>query len=375
MGSLSRQSPIDLEAASGQICPTVGPPQIERVKLANRQIQSLDRDGYLVLDGVLDSGSVQSLKAELDRLASCEGPYAVNPDPTGFQLWLERRQGPVLGAVLRAGLRRTMSFLRWGTERFIFRHRPHWKLKLREAHGSPGFGLPQGARRSSPRRRGWLSKLVEELRGQLTVASFTEGGVTRVCNLLNKSDRFDRMLDEPRVLAAVRCLLGDDWKLSSINGRNCLPGFGLQPLHTDWEVPPEGGRCMALNTLWVLDDFRPDNGATRVVPGTHRSGQLPEQVLENPRAEHPEQRLFDAKAGSVIVMNAHTWHGGTLNRSGHSRRIVQVYFVRRAEAQQLNQAQHLRPSTRTRLTPQQLASLGLDCHPPASGLTTKTVVR
>ena len=77
----------------------------------------------------------------------------------------------------------------------------------------------------------------------------------------------------------------------------------------------------------MLDDFTPDNGATRMMPGSHTWGTRPQDVLADPMAPHPQEVLLTGKAGSVAVMNAHLWHGGTANRSlvaaaGHARLLL-----------------------------------------------------
>jgi ectoine hydroxylase-related dioxygenase (phytanoyl-CoA dioxygenase family) len=105
------------------------------------------------------------------------------------------------------------------------------------------------------------------------------------------------------------------------------------------------------NSIWLLDDFTSDNGATRVVPGTHRSGQSPSDVLDDPGAAHPDQQLLLAPAGTVVIFNSHLWHGGTTNHTDRPRRAVHSYFTRRHQTQQLDQRAYVREETRRRMTP------------------------
>ena len=79
----------------------------------------------------------------------------------------------------------------------------------------------------------------------------------------------------------------------------------------------------------MLTEFTPENGATRVIPGTHRSGQTPEEALEDPAADHPHQKLLLGAAGTVAVFNSHGWHGTTCNRSASSRLSLTSFFCRR----------------------------------------------
>jgi hypothetical protein len=61
----------------------------------------------------------------------------------------------------------------------------------------------------------------------------------------------------------------------------------------------------------MLDDYTPDNGALRLVPGSHRRGRLPRQALADPLADHPDQVLVTGRAGTAVVLDAHARHAGT----------------------------------------------------------------
>jgi ectoine hydroxylase-related dioxygenase (phytanoyl-CoA dioxygenase family) len=172
-----------------------------------------------------------------------------------------------------------------------------------------------------------------------------EAGTARLANLVDKGDVFRVCFTHPRVLAAVAHVLGNDMKLSSLNSRAALPGQGLQALHADWHEPVEPGHYQVCNSIWLLDDFTRENGATRVVPKSHRSGKLPWQVMPDPSAPHPDEQLVIAPAGTVVVFNSHTWHGGTLNRTSSPRRAAHSYWCRRNQRQQLDQRSHLSPET------------------------------
>jgi ectoine hydroxylase-related dioxygenase (phytanoyl-CoA dioxygenase family) len=177
-----------------------------------------------------------------------------------------------------------------------------------------------------------------------------EAGTDRLADLVNKAPVFDDCFTSPRLLACVAHVLAD-FKLSSLNFRAALPGSGLQALHTEGGPVTDPSRFQVCNSVWLLDDFTADNGATRVVPGSHRSGKAPRDVMADTKAAHPDEVLLLAPAGTVVVFNSHLWHGGTLNRSSHPRRALHSYFTRRANGQQLDQKKYVRPETLTRLTP------------------------
>jgi ectoine hydroxylase-related dioxygenase (phytanoyl-CoA dioxygenase family) len=177
-----------------------------------------------------------------------------------------------------------------------------------------------------------------------------EAGTDRLADLVNKDPVFDICFTDPRLLACVAHVLGE-FKLSSLNFRAALPGEGLQALHAEGGPVTDPGRYQVCNSIWLLDDFTADNGATRVVPGSHRSGKSPGDEMPDTRAAHPDEVLLRAPAGTVVVFNSHLWHGGTLNRSRSPRRALHSYFTRRGNAQQLDQRRYIRPETLSRLDP------------------------
>jgi ectoine hydroxylase-related dioxygenase (phytanoyl-CoA dioxygenase family) len=178
-----------------------------------------------------------------------------------------------------------------------------------------------------------------------------EAGTNRLSDLINKDPIFDVCFTHPRVLAAISHVLRGDLKLSSLNYRAALPGSGLQGLHADWGSAVAPGDYYVCNSIWLLDNFTEVNGATRVVPGSHRSGQMPKDAMPDPTQPHPDEVVLTAPAGTVVIFNSHTWHGGTLNRTDRPRRGLHSYFARRDQPQQLDQKAYIRPETYQRLSP------------------------
>ena len=178
-----------------------------------------------------------------------------------------------------------------------------------------------------------------------------EAGTVRLSNLVDKDPIFDICYTHPRVLAAMNHVLRGDFKLSSLNSRASSPGEGLQALHADWSGGVEPGDFQVCNSIWLLVDFTVENGATRVVPGSHNSGAHPTQALDDPHAPHPDEILLTGKAGTVVIFNSHLWHGGTVNRSAAPRFALHSYFTRRHQKQQTDQRKWLSPATLARLSP------------------------
>ena len=186
-----------------------------------------------------------------------------------------------------------------------------------------------------------------------------EGGTDRLSNLINKGREYHVVLTQPRVLAAIAYVLEGDVKLSSLNSRSAKHGLGSQPLHADWHEAVAPGDYQVCNSLWLLDDFLPDNGATRLVPGSHLSGQRPSDMITDPMAAHPDEVLLLAQAGDVAVVNSHTWHGGTTNVSGASRRVLHGLFVRRSLPTQLDQQKYFTAETQAQLSEAAQVVLGV----------------
>lgn len=177
-----------------------------------------------------------------------------------------------------------------------------------------------------------------------------EAGTDRLSDLVNKSPVFEVCFTHPRLLAGIAHVLGGDLKLSSLNFRAALPGQGLQGLHADWGGPVPPGEYQVCNSIWLLDDFTENNGSTRVVPGSNRSGKMPGDEMAKTSDAHPNEVKLLAPAGTVVIFNSHTWHGGTLNTSDKPRRALHSYFTRRHHGQQLDQKKYIRPETYDRLS-------------------------
>jgi len=188
-----------------------------------------------------------------------------------------------------------------------------------------------------------------------------EPGARRLANLVDKGEVFERVVSDPQVLEAVRHVLGEDFKLSSLNARSTDPwSLECQPLHCDAGAVADGSGFWVCNTIWLLDDFTPANGATRVVPGSQHWRTQPQQELADPQAPHPQETLVLGKAGTVVVMNTHAWHGGSANRTGQPRRALHAFYTRGDKPQQQYQKALLRPQTVAHLSPELRRILALD---------------
>ena len=176
-----------------------------------------------------------------------------------------------------------------------------------------------------------------------------QSGTRHVDGLPWTDAAFDVVYTHARVLSAVAHVLRRAFRVFQASGRDPLPGFGQQGLHTDWmpRAPSEPFRVVTV--LWLLDDFTPENGATRLVPASHRLPRPLPKSMQAPGNHHPEERLVIAPAGASLVFNGHLWHSGTRNRSQGPRRVIQCQFVARDSvppADPLDPPQRLSPAAR-----------------------------
>ena len=304
----------------------------------------LDEQGYLVIEDVLDADQLTRIK---DRI-----------------LQLQREEG------IRCGDVRT-SFYR---ARLQKSSRITDKLKLRFI--DTAFIVLRGIIDFFRKRWGrvnemlWLYSLQPEnsmlfkegLRNEfkqmmMNITQQQEKDVDRLCNLVNKGEEFDVFYQHPKVMSAVKHIVGKNLKLSSLNLRSPRKDSPTQPMHVDWPWKLNTDKYYASNTLWALDDVDLNNGPTRVVPGSHLNPNYPVEEMEDIYAKHPDEIYITAKAGSVVVLNSQIWHGGTSNQSGNRRLLVQGYFVHEAHAPQQCQNVLLLPETRQRLNKEALKLL------------------
>jgi ectoine hydroxylase-related dioxygenase (phytanoyl-CoA dioxygenase family) len=217
----------------------------------------------------------------------------------------------------------------------------------------------------APDRLERLRERVEEVysaEGERAGSEFRhEDHVRRLANLVAKGEIFEDLVSDPEILERVGCVLGSDFKLSSLNARSANPFENCrQPLHVDAGAIADERGYWVCNTIWLLDDFTPENGATRCVPGSHKWRMNPVAAVADPLAPHPEEILVAARAGAVVVMNAHLWHGGTENRTALPRRAIHAFYCRNDKPQQQYQKALIPPDVQERFRPEVRRILALD---------------
>ena len=152
----------------------------------------------------------------------------------------------------------------------------------------------------------------------LESAGFYPGNTKRITSLVAKSETFRSFVTHPMMLAACDAMLKPNCESYQLHVGSALvvgPGARMQMLHREddayrfFKLPRPN---LVLASMWAISDFTAANGATNLVPGSHRwpAGReaRPEEIASG-----------EMPAGSVLIWMSGTLHGAGANRSDQWR--------------------------------------------------------
>jgi hypothetical protein len=185
----------------------------------------------------------------------------------------------------------------------------------------------------------------------------------RVYNVLEQTRAIDDLAIHPRITGLLDKLFEPNYLLSQAQIISILGDEEAQPLHYD-----DGFYRLArprapfgAATVWAIDEFTKDNGATVVIPESHTWG--PETVTDRSLA-----LPVTMPAGSVVFFLGTLWHGGGENKTNHSRLAVTCQYCQPWLRPQENFFLELSKETLNKIPEALLSMVGYSIHPPFMGM-------
>jgi hypothetical protein len=168
-----------------------------------------------------------------------------------------------------------------------------------------------------------LRREVEPLLGQTGRNNFEGLKTQRIYSVLEKTRVCDALVEHPLVLGLLDRILEPNYLLSQLQVINLLPGEEPQMLHFDdsFYKVARPRRAFGAATIIAIDEFTTENGATRLLPGSHLWGEerpTPAQDAAAVQAVMP--------AGSALFFLGTLWHGGSANRSNAPRMCMTAQY-------------------------------------------------
>jgi ectoine hydroxylase-related dioxygenase (phytanoyl-CoA dioxygenase family) len=216
-----------------------------------------------------------------------------------------------------------------------------------------------------------MDALEQELAPHMAVTPKGDGDIMgfetkRTSGLMGKSPSAGSLASQPLVLDAVDNVLGpycDRFQIMSTTTISIGPGETAQPLHRDDGMYPfqhPNPRESIVATLWALSDFTDENGATRMILGSHR--------WDDQRRPTQEETIpVVMTRGSVSVYLGSVYHGGGANRSAPDRTGLYIGYCLGWLRQEENQYLAVPPDVARTLPEQLQALLGYAIHRPFLG--------
>jgi ectoine hydroxylase-related dioxygenase (phytanoyl-CoA dioxygenase family) len=180
-----------------------------------------------------------------------------------------------------------------------------------------------------------VTRLEDELAVTPASNSFEGTATTRMYNLLVHGGPWLDVPVHPIVLPIAEGVLGGEILVSTISSIAIAPGETAQPIHADDQVMPLARPHVptVCNSMWALSDFTEANGATRIVPGSHKLDHGPNF------GTHYDSIPAEMARGSILVWTGSLWHGGGANTTDKTRIGLAMNYcagwIRQQENQQL----------------------------------------
>ena len=303
--------------------------------MSERIIEQLLTEGYAIVEHVLDADTTADLAARVQRLMDAERAAPYEPDPSIEEADLDDWYDRI------------------------------WEL-------------------SEDERRRLVARNAEQRRAEFDTpwpvadpdvcisfihipTFFDDGRSQRIFNLVNKEPAFGALAEHPLVMPIVEHQLGTDAILldASVNA------VGPHTAHGGWHVDspltqvpePLPNFTLSMQTVWMLDDFRQENGATHVAAGSHLTLRMP------PKGHGAVERevVLEAPAGSLAIWFSQTWHRHAANTTDATRRGVIMQYGRCWVKPFVDMRSPMTADQATALSPRLRYMMGCNANPPVRG--------
>lgn len=156
---------------------------------------------------------------------------------------------------------------------------------------------------------------VERQAGTLSL----QGQRERLYGLVFKGEIFEYIVQHPRILAVAEALLGEDMIVGDFSAHIVgkeVPNMGSHVDYPYWSMQPPfpANPVLAIQTIWMMEDFTEINGATVIAPGTQQLGTPPESLKFPTLA-----KKITGQAGSVLLFHGLCWHDTSTNFTDRPR--------------------------------------------------------
>ena len=186
---------------------------------------------------------------------------------------------------------------------------------------------------------------------------FTGFETKRVGALMARSKTCQDLALDPLINQMAESFLGphcESYQLHFTSAIQIGPGESSQILHRDRGV--WGGYIprkieTQFSTVWAINDFTKENGATQVVPGSHK--------WHKDREPLPEEIAYaEMKAGSVFIYTGSVLHGGGTNVTEQPRLGVFLHYAPSWLRQEENQYLSCPPEVAKGFSPELRSLIG-----------------
>ena len=181
-------------------------------------------------------------------------------------------------------------------------------------------------------------------------------------DLLNRDILYSKKLEDPRLQQIIACTLSNYWVMYAYTSSSLPPkgkNYGSR-IHVDsprW-IP---NYPTNLGVIWALDDFTEENGATYVLPGSHNTALVPDEMIFNKNSV----RLTCCK-GDLIIFNARLWHRAGENLTDKFRHALTMNVCRPYMKQRMDWVRFIPESISNQLNNQARRIIGFDTRLPSN---------